>query len=219
MRVLPVPLGPHESDGLRQHSTSLQAPANREAIDSEGLDRPERAERVGSWFMAKPIEDIARGLVHHVHDHPPVRNLNAEVDRRSGASEHWIEDVIRVCASWPFVAVEAGAVLLWILFNVLPAIRHWDPYPFGMLDLILALEAAFGVLLLVMAHRRATARAQLGAQQDFEVNAKAEEETRAIMDHLESQDEVLLEILGRLERSDRELRRLLRPHEASSEEP
>jgi uncharacterized membrane protein len=37
------------------------------------------------------------------------------------------------------------------------------------------------------------------AEQDYEVNAKAEEEVKAIMQHLEQQDEFMIDILRRLE--------------------
>jgi uncharacterized membrane protein len=43
------------------------------------------------------------------------------------------------------------------------------------------------------------------AEQDYEVNAKAEEEVGAIMQHLEQQDEVMIDILRRLEDNQRML--------------
>jgi uncharacterized membrane protein len=51
-------------------------------------------------------------------------------------------------------------------------------------------------------------RERLRAQQEYEVAVKTEEEMRAVMAHLEAQDEVLLQILQRLDRSDRAARRL-----------
>ena len=32
--------------------------------------------------IAREIEDIARDLIKHQHDHPPVRDINREVERR-----------------------------------------------------------------------------------------------------------------------------------------
>jgi len=32
--------------------------------------------------IGREIEDIARDLIKHQHDHPPVRDLNREVDRK-----------------------------------------------------------------------------------------------------------------------------------------
>jgi uncharacterized membrane protein len=51
-------------------------------------------------------------------------------------------------------------------------------------------------------------RDRLRAQQEYEVAVKAEEEMRAVMAHMEAQDGVLLQILQRLERNDRALRRM-----------
>jgi hypothetical protein len=37
------------------------------------------------------------------------------------------------------------------------------------------------------------------AEQDYEVNCKAEDELKSIMSHLEQQDEVMLDVLRRME--------------------
>jgi len=41
------------------------------------------------------------------------------------------------------------------------------------------------------------------AEQDYEINAKAEEEVKSIMHHLEQQDEFMITILRRLEDNQR----------------
>jgi uncharacterized membrane protein len=61
-----------------------------------------------------------------------------------------------------------------------------------------------------MALNRAAARERLRAQHDYEDKVKTEEEMRSLMAHLEAQDEVLLQVIHRTDRTDRELRRLAR---------
>jgi uncharacterized membrane protein len=50
-----------------------------------------------------------------------------------------------------------------------------------------------------MSQNRQAAKDRLMAEQDYVVNIKAEEEVKSIMAHLEQQDEVMLDILRRME--------------------
>ena len=78
-------------------------------------------------------------------------------------------------------------------------INHWDPYPFILLNLALSFQAAYAAPIIMMSQNRQAAKDRLMAEQDYEINLKAEEELKAIMNHLEQQDEVMLDILRRME--------------------
>ena len=160
--------------------------------------------------IAREIEDIARDLIKHQHDHPPVRDLNREVDRRQTFADRVAADFARLVGSWVFVLVQLGIMLVWILLNALNVLHPWDRYPFLFLNLVLSLEAALWVSVVLMAMNRQADRDRLRAQHDFELNVKAEEELKALMNHLMHQDEVLLQIVNRLDRGDREMKRLAR---------
>jgi uncharacterized membrane protein len=160
--------------------------------------------------VTREIEDIARSLVTHQHDHPPVRDLNGESDRRLRPAQRIADDLARFVGSWTFVLLQVAIAGLWLALNVAAQVGHWDPYPFLLLNLALTFENALWASLILMAMSRAASRERLRAQHDYEDQVKAEEETRMLMAHLEAQDEVLLQVLHRLDRSDRELRRLAR---------
>lgn len=159
---------------------------------------------------AREIEDIQRQLVRHQHDHPPVRDLNREADRRMSSAQRVAHDFARVVGSWTFVILQVALTVAWLAANLLAFSNHWDPYPFQLLNLVMSLEAALWVPVVLMAMNRVAERERLRAQHEYELDVKAEEEVRMLMHHLEVQDEVLLQILHRLDRSDRELRRMAR---------
>lgn len=159
---------------------------------------------------AREIEDIERQLVRHQHDHPPVRDLNREADRRTTGAQRIAGDFARVVGSWTFLVLQVLLSAGWLAANLLAFANHWDPYPFQLLNLVMSLEAAAWVSIVLMSLNRLAERERLRAQHEYEVTVKAEEETRMLMHHLEVQDEVLLQILHRLDRSDRELRRMAR---------
>jgi uncharacterized membrane protein len=104
-----------------------------------------------------------------------------------------------------------------VLLNALNLLRHWDPYPFLFLNLVFSLEAAIWVSVVLMTLNGFADRDRLRAQNEYELNVKAEEETKALMNHLMHQDEILLQIVNRLDRSDREMKRLTRRLEQATE--
>ncbi len=182
-----------------------------------------RKEKSKKMSIAREIEDIARDLIKHQHDHPPVRDLNREMERRQTFADRVAGDFARLVGSWYFVLVQVGIMVIWIGLNALNLIHPWDRYPFLFLNFILSLEAALWVSVVLMAMNRQADRDRLRAQHDFELNVKAEEELKALMNHLMHQDEILLQIVNRLDRGDREMKRLARrleqAIEAASETP
>jgi uncharacterized membrane protein len=167
--------------------------------------------------IGREIEDIARDLIKHQHDHPPVRDLNREVDRKQTFADRVADDFARLIGTWVFVLAQAGIMVLWVGLNALNVIHPWDRYPFLFLNFILAVEAAVWVSVVLMALNRLADRDRLRAQHDYELNVKSEEELKALMNHLMHQDEVLLQIVNRLDRGDRELKRLARHLELAIE--
>ena len=104
-----------------------------------------------------------------------------------------------------------------MLLNAIGVLRHWDPYPFLFLNFIFSLEAAIWVSVVLMALNSLADRDRLRAQSEYELNVKAEEELKALMNHLMHQDEILLQIVNRLDRGDREMKRLARRLEQALE--
>ena|SRR5438105_339647 len=157
--------------------------------------------------VARETEDIARDLIRHQHDHPPVRVLNREEDRRGDFATRAAGDVVRVVGTWTFVIAQAVIAVVWIILNAV-GVRRWDAYPFLLLNLAFSVEALLAVVLALMALNRGYVRERLRAQQAFEQDVKVEEELKSVMAHLERQDDILIEVLQRLDRFERGFRRL-----------
>src|SRR6266566_4197479 len=167
--------------------------------------------------IGREIEDIARDLIKHQHDHPPVRDLNRDVDRKLTFADRVAADFARLVGSWIFVLAQVGLMLLWVLLNLVGFIRHWDAYPFLFLNFVFSIEAAIWVSVVLMTLNSMADRDRMRAQNEYELNVKAEEELKALMNHLMHQDEILLQIVNRLDRGDREMKRLARLLEAAQE--
>jgi uncharacterized membrane protein len=143
--------------------------------------------------------------IRHAHQHPPVKNVNELLSGRLTIGEQIADSVAATMGSWRFIISQSLVLAAWIIVNVVAWIRHWDPYPFILLNLALSFQAAYAAPIIMMSQNRQAAKDRLMAEQDYEVNAKAEEEVSAIMQHLEQQDEVMIDILRRLEDNQRML--------------
>src|SRR3989475_10134784 len=160
--------------------------------------------------IGREIEAIARDLIKHQHDPPRARALIRDSARGLPFRDRVASAFARLVGSWIFVLAQLGLMLVWVILNAVGFLRHWDPYPFLFLNFIFTLEAAIWVSVVLMALNGQADRDRLRAQNEFELNVKAEEEVKALMNHLMHQDEILLQIVNRLDRGDREMKRLAR---------
>lgn len=75
--------------------------------------------------------------------------------------------------SWTFLGCFAAFMLAWMFLNTATA-RPADPYPFILLNLILSCLAAVQAPVIMMSQNRQAARDRFDAQQDYQVNVRAE---------------------------------------------
>jgi uncharacterized membrane protein len=82
-------------------------------------------------------------------------------------------------ASPPFLVVHALWFALWILWNIgaLGAHPIFDPFPFGLLTLIVSLEAIFLTIFVLMAQNRESAIAEIREEMSLQVALRLEEES------------------------------------------
>lgn len=78
------------------------------------------------------------------------------------------ERMQNVIGSWPFLIGQSIFLGFWIALNVLAYIRHWDPYPFILLNLALSFQAAYTGPILLIASNRSEAHDREIAEHTFE---------------------------------------------------
>jgi uncharacterized membrane protein len=128
------------------------------------------------------------------HKHPVIRNVNEIFEERLTSGLRSADLVARIVGSWRFIIIQSSLLMVWVALNVMALVRHWDPYPFILMNLVLSLQAAYTAPVIMMSQNRQAVKDRLEAHQDFLINQKAEEEVRVILDHLVAQDEALLHI-------------------------
>ncbi len=125
------------------------------------------------------------------HRHPPIENVNKVIEASSTVGQRAADAVARTMGSWSFIILQSILLTSWVVLNVVAVIRHWDPYPFILMNLVLSLQAAYAAPIIMMSQNRQAERDRLEARNDYVVNQKAEEEVRAVLDHLAAQDQAL----------------------------
>jgi uncharacterized membrane protein len=82
--------------------------------------------------------------------------------------------VARTIGSWRFIMIQSTAIAIWITGNVLSGSTAWDPYPFILLNLLLSFQAAYTAPAIMMSQNRQSEQDRRHAENDYEVNIKAE---------------------------------------------
>lgn len=140
------------------------------------------------------------------HDHPPVVDMNQVADERLTIGQRIADKVAATVGSWPFIITQSIILAAWLVLNSIAIIRHWDPYPFILLNLMLSFQAAYAAPFVMMSQNRQAEKDRLTAQNDYITDCKGEEEVRHIMDHLDHQDALILQIVKRLEEQHMEMK-------------
>jgi uncharacterized membrane protein len=82
--------------------------------------------------------------------------------------------VAATMGSWPFIIIQTSILAAWITLNIVAWIRHWDPYPFILLNLALSFQAAYAAPFIMMSQNRQADVDRSRAEDDYKVNIKAE---------------------------------------------
>ena len=103
------------------------------------------------------------------------RNVNEEMEEHTTALQRVADWIAWFSGSMPFLMLNAAWFIIWILLNTASiGIDHFDPYPFGLLTMIVSLEAIFLSCFVLVSQNRQAEKDRVRADIEYEVNVKAE---------------------------------------------
>jgi uncharacterized membrane protein len=139
--------------------------------------------------------------------HTASRNINEETeDNRTTVMKvaDWISDF---SGSLPFLFLHCGIFFVWIVLNAGPLAKTsfggFDPFPFGLLTMVVSLEAIILSVFVLLSQNRQVARERVRNDIEYNVNLKAEMQIAHM--HVKV-DDMHAEILARLEKLEKSLR-------------
>jgi uncharacterized membrane protein len=87
------------------------------------------------------------------------------------------EAIARFLGTGRFLVGQSVLVLGWIVLNTVGIVKHWDPYPFILLNLAFSTQAAYAAPLILLAQNRQDDRDRANIDRDREVAARTQADT------------------------------------------
>lgn len=137
--------------------------------------------------------------------HTASRNVNEEIeDTRTlvQKSADWIADF---SGSMPFLMGNAILFFVWIVLNIdiIPGLKAFDPFPFGLLTMAVSLEAIFLSIFVLISQNRQAQKDRIRSDIEYDVNLKAELEITHLHEKVDRMHADLLAHIDDLKRNNR----------------
>lgn len=110
-----------------------------------------------------------------------VTKLEKAAREQRTATDCLAEKIASFCGSMTFVWVHVGWFGGWILLNLIPGIRHVDPFPFTFLTLIVSLEAIFLSTFILISQNLETRISERRSHLDLQLNMLSEQENTKML--------------------------------------
>ena len=113
-----------------------------------------------------------------IERHQHFKSLKAEADAGRRLTEIIADDITRVFGSFWFAISHVVWFSLWIVINTesIPGLAAFDPFPFGLLTMIVSLEAIFLSIFVLISQNRAQKTADLREEISLKVTTQSEKE-------------------------------------------
>ncbi|MDE1939060.1 MAG: DUF1003 domain-containing protein [Alphaproteobacteria bacterium] len=133
------------------------------------------------------LSTLEQEVLKSIHDDQLVTdNLNKEFAKGLSFGDQLADKVAAFGGSWKFIILFFAVMAVWIVANSVYFLWHpWDPYPFILFNLILSMLAAIQAPIIMMSQNRQESRDRLRAENDYQVNLKAEIEIRVLSEKVD----------------------------------
>ncbi|HZY44095.1 MAG TPA: DUF1003 domain-containing protein [Anaerolineae bacterium] len=136
-----------------------------------------------------------------------ARNANEMIDEQLTFGDRLADWMTSGIGTMKFIYFSAIWFGVWIVLNMglIKSLAPFDPFPFGLLTMVVSLEAIFLSIFALISQNRMNAKDRVRSELDYNVNLKAELEVAQLHQKLDGVREELLEAIG-----------VILQHEASS---
>lgn len=116
-----------------------------------------------------------------------IAKLEEEALERRTATERESDAIVRFIGSPKFLLLHVILVLVWIMLNLslIPHVKAFDPFPFGILALFVASESVFLTICVLISQNRMARQTERRAHLDLQVGMLAEQELTMMLQMLQ----------------------------------
>lgn len=120
------------------------------------------------------ISPEAQALIRDLRRHTVADNVYEEIDEHATLGNRLADWLATYAGSWRFIILFAVTMAMWIGANATLGAAAFDPFPFILLNLALSTLAALQAPVILMSQNRQAAKDRAMAENDYQVNLKAE---------------------------------------------
>lgn len=150
-------------------------------------------------------EKLITSLADLNQEFPLVQNVNVVHKQGMSPLDRLALFVTEKIGTMGFFFIIFIWTILWLSWNILaPADLRFDPFPAFVLWLFVSNLIQIHLMPLIMVGQNLQGRhAELRAEHDFQTDQKAEKEIETILLHLENQQQLIIQILKKLEKLEK----------------
>ena len=153
-------------------------------------------------------------VAQYIAERKTITRSQSEIDDEATFGQQAADAVARFGGSWTFIGCFALVLVTWVVLNSWLLLKDggkpFDPFPFILLNLFLSMLASIQAPVILMSQNRQGEIDRATAQNDYEVNLKAELEIMALH---EKMDEFKLQLIELQHEQLRVLNLLCEKHE------
>jgi uncharacterized membrane protein len=112
----------------------------------------------------------------------PVRGSLYDAD----AFGRFSEGLARFLGTGKYLFGQTVFVIFWLALNSVVFVKHWDPYPYILLNLAFSTQAAYAAPLILLAQNRQDERDRATTERDRQVAARTQADTEYLARELAS---------------------------------
>ncbi len=146
------------------------------------------------WYSDLTNQDLSAG-----------EYVDVDIGERLSFGDIVADRVTKEIGSWRFILIYFAVLALWMVVNTIAWVRHWDPYPFIFLNLVLSFQGAFAAPVLLMSQNRQEKKDRVAEACDHAVNLQAERSVESLQMQIEELGRVSLADMTSLRHGQLEL--------------
>lgn len=130
-----------------------------------------------------------------------IPNVNDTIQVSRSLPEKISDFFTNISGNIYFVLLSLIWFVVWIAWNmeIIPGVEAFDPFPFGLLTMVVSLEMVFLSLFILIKQSRQAANDKIRNDVEYEINVRAEVGVRNMLQRLEQVEQRLSERLDRIE--------------------
>ncbi|HEY9066295.1 MAG TPA: DUF1003 domain-containing protein [Burkholderiaceae bacterium] len=147
---------------------------------NQSAARAESGRAAHDRHAPRTVDELLRSNVEAIH------RLDVKALRPATATDRLATRVERFAGSATFIWLHVAWFTVWILANTVLPVRHFDPYPFTFLTLVVSLEAIFLAAFILMSQNVSARMSERRDQLDLQINLLSEQENTKMLRMLDS---------------------------------